>query len=966
MMIFIQSRILGGDLGKSMTDLNEFQTRKQLIDVLLREQGWDVNDRSQVIAEVDTKQSDFKNRDYKRIHETLDMEGAHRYLDYLLLDTNGYPLAIIEAKRHSKDSIVGKKQAEQYADDIKKNLGKDVFIFLTNGYDIRFWDRERYSVRKVEGFYSRKDLERLWFQREMVDEDARIEVDRNIVDRPKSIEITKRVIEHIHNGHRKALIVMATGTGKTRVAMAIIDVLLGEFRAQRVLFLADRKALRDQAYNSGFQEFIPHESSEKILHGIFSKEKRLYVSTIQTFQEIYTQKDQSGRYLMSPGEFDLIISDEAHRSIYNKWRDVFTYFDAIQIGLTATPADLVERDTFRFFGCHDYIPTALYSYEDAVKDGVLCDFRQSIIGAQTHFQIEGVKPSDLSEIERNRLMQLGYDPDEICFEGTELEKKVAVKGTSEAIVREFMDNCQMDQSGTLPAKTIFFAISKRHAKRIWEAFQDLYPEYKGKLAAVIVSEDSRASDLIHDFKNEPWPRVAISVDMLDTGIDVPEVCNLVFAKPVFSKIKFWQMLGRGTRADSACKHREWLPTGSKEYFMVFDFWNNFEYWQMNPEGVKNEPAEAITSRIFLLRLKQLEYAIAKGDDELFERAKGKIEADIRSLPEDSVSVRENREYIEEALSPRLWDNVGQDPLEFLRFRIMPLMRFQIGVNLKEASFTMRCERLSLAILENKEEEINRLKTSIGEMINRLPMTIYDVNQKEDLIDDALSHSFWEEPSFDDAQEMMVELGPLMKYMAKEARPPIVIDMGDSIEVRKLWDFDEDEPIYVKAFKEKVENRIKDIAESNPIIQKIQRDEPLTERDLLELERALSSPDFGVTEEVLQTHYPQARGTLVDFVRSLIGLYDAPDSVKRIEEAFQIYIAENHKEYTADQLNFIRTIQTVFMRKRHIEMTDFWEAPFTNFGINAPQPMFSEEDLSDFIAICEGLEEGFTLLESHRG
>lgn len=292
---------------------------------------------------------------------------------------------------------------------------------------------------------------------------------------------------------------------------------------------------------------MKEESRSMILSGNFDKTSRLYVSTIQTFQEIYNKRDSSGKFMISPAESDLIISDEAHRSIYNKWKDVFTYLDAIQIGLTATPSDLLDRDTFRFFNCLDGTPTALYDYDEAVKDGVLCDFRRNILGAQTHFQIKGIRPEDLTSGEFTRLLEEGTDPYDINFEGTELEKKVAVTGTSEAIVREFMENCLMDKSGNHPAKTIFFAVSKKHAKHLHEAFEKLYPEYKGLLARVIVSEDSRADKLIKDFKEEDWPRVAISVDMLDTGVNVNEICNLVFAKTVLSKIKFWQMLGRAER-----------------------------------------------------------------------------------------------------------------------------------------------------------------------------------------------------------------------------------------------------------------------------------------------------------------------------------------------------------------------------------------------------------------------------------
>ena len=651
-------------------DRNEFRTRLEMIDVLLKEQGWTVSDRSRVLAEIDTKQSDFVAKNYKTVSDTLKNDLESKYADYLLLDSFGAPLAIVEAKRTSKDPHLGQKQAEMYADDIKRQTGKEVFIFLSNGYQIIFWDRERYSPREVKGFYAQGDLERLRFQKTQ-NASSPVEVDTAIVDRPKGIECVKRVVEHLQHGHRKGLIVMATGTGKTRVAMAIIKILMEKGLVQKVLFLADRRALRDQAFIKGYKQFFPEEAKDKIFAGKYDKSKRLDVSTIQTFQEIYLDKDENGQFRLSPGEFDLIISDEAHRSIYNKWKDVFTYFDAIQIGLTAIPSEIIDHDTLRFFECNDGSPTALYSYDEAVKDGVLVDFRKSILGAQTHFQIAGVRRQDLTEGERAKLLEQGIDPDDIDFEGTELEKKVAVKGTSEAIVREFMENALMDETGTLPAKSIIFTISKKHVYRLQEAFDTLYPEYKGTLARTIVSEDSRADELIRAFEKDSMPRVAISVDMLDTGIDVPEVCNLVFAKPVFSKIKFWQMLGRGTRANSACEHLSWLPGGKKEYFQVFDFWNNFEYWQMNPDGVKNESPDAITNRIFLSRVKQLAILRQQGDKERAAQVKEQILADIRSLPPDSVSVRDNKQGIKKALSPHLWDNVAIDPLQFLTQKISP-------------------------------------------------------------------------------------------------------------------------------------------------------------------------------------------------------------------------------------------------------------------------------------------------------
>jgi len=944
-------------IASSSLDLPEFETRRQKIDVLLKEQGWDVDERSKVILEVDTKQSNFRAQNYKTVGETLKNDLDSKYADYLLLDGMGAPIAVVEAKRTSKDPILGRKQAEEYADDIKSQTGKDVFIFLSNGYEIWFWDRARYGPRPIKGFFSRNNLERLRFQVEMGLELGNIEVNSRIVDRPKSIEITKRVIEHIQKGNRKALVVMATGTGKTRVAMAILDVLMRTNRAQKVLFLADRKALRDQAYDDGFKKFLPEESRSKILSGNFDKNSRLYVSTIQTFQEIYNKKDRSGKYMISPAEFDVIISDEAHRSIYNKWRDVFTYLDAIQIGLTATPSDLLDRDTFRFFNCRDGAPTALYDYEEAVREGVLCDFRRNILGAQTHFQIEGIRPEDLTSGEFTRLLEAGIDPEEINFEGTELEKKVAVTGTSEAIVRDFMESCQMDRSGIHPAKTIFFAVSKKHAKRLWEAFEKLYPEYKGLLARIIVSENSRASELIKQFKEEDWPRVAISVDMLDTGIDVPEVCNLVFAKPVLSKIKFWQMLGRGTRADQTCKHLDWLPNGKKEYFKVFDFWRNFEYWDMHPDGDYQQSQEAITNRIFMVRLKQLDHFRKIGAEEGEQAVKARLLEDVRSLPRDSVSVRESLREVEKALSPRLWESVGLDPVNFLKEKITPLMKFKPDVNLNEATFTLRCERLGLAILKSDVEEVERLKPEIGEMIECLPTSLDLVRAKEAFMDRALSEGFWQDISYDSSQMLIRELAGLMKYMSKEPRKTIIIDQEDLIQSREKIVFGpEGEETYVAVYKEKVEEKIRRLAEEHPALRKIKQGEEPGEEELLSLEETLNSPELFITEETLRQTYRQRAGTLVQFIKKVLGLYEFPQPEDRIWDAFQTYIIENNRDYTADQLNFIRAIRTVFAKKKHLDYGDLFDAPFINFGAKAPMPMFSEDELKSFINICGSLEK----------
>jgi type I restriction enzyme R subunit len=931
-----------------MTTVSEYRTRKEKVDVLLKKSKWNVDDQTDVVVEVDTKQSDFSKRNYKTVKETLHDPNADQkaYADYLLLDSSGSPLAVIEAKKTAKDPILGQKQAEDYADDIKEQTGKDVFVFLTNGYEIWFWNRPLENPRMVKGFHDRGSLERIRFQNEFRKDFSDVPIRKEIIDRPYQIEAVKRVLEGCDKGRRKFLIVHATGTGKTRVAMALIDVLMRANRAQKVLFLADRKALRDQAFSDGFKVFFPSELKTKVFSGRVDKTPRLFASTIQTFMECYED--------FSNGDFDLIISDECHRSIYNKWKDVFTYFDASEIGLTATPADLIERDTFRFFDCNNKVPTALYTYDQAVADGWLVPFR--VYKTQTHFQIAGIKPTDVPNQVMKELLEKGIETEDIDFEGTDIEKKVIVIGTNEAIVKEFMENCIMDSTGTLPAKSIFFAITKKHAKRLWEAFEKLYPEYKGQLARIVVSDDQRAQEILKQFKTDSMPRVAISVDMLDTGVDVPEACNLVFAKPVFSKIKFWQMIGRGTRNDQTCTHKDWLPSKKKEEFLIFDCWNVFDWFDIHPEGREAEPSEAVPAKIFLIRLRQLSYFQKTNDAKNSEKVKEKIINDVNSLPLNSVAIREHLREVELARSPKIWDMVGLDPMEFLKTKIAPLLRYKQNVESNEASFTQKCEQLSLAILTQNAAEIDRLKEAIAEMMQCLPLTISEVKLKEQQLDTALTKSFWTNITYEGAQKLMTEFGPLMKYKRSEPRPSIILDIDDVVERRELIEYGptiSPKSAYVEDYREKVEKRIKKLAEEHPTIQKIKRNEPLTEDDLQKLEQTLNSQDLFITEVTLQKAYKR-KGTLVEFIKNILGLYKFPDPEEKIEEAFKTFMVE--KNYlNADQVNFLRTMQTMLTKKHHIEFSELYEPPFTNFGPKAPIPLFRKEELDEVLKMCKSLE-----------
>jgi len=922
---------------------SEARTRKEKIDPILKQAGWNMDDLSQVIVEVDTKQSNFVKRDYKTFEETFVNNEEKAYADYLLLDSKGDPIAIIEAKKTSKDPLIGQKQAEGYADDIKKQTGHEVFIFLTNGYEIWFWNRGYEGVRPLKGFYSRDDLETRRYQNIAKKDFDEIKINPEITDRDYQVEAIKRVLDGINNGRRKFLVVQATGTGKTRVAMSLVDVLLRSNKVKRVLFLADRKELRDQAYYENFKKFFPNESMDIVYSGTVDKTHRIYVSTIQTFENVFRD--------FTVGFFDLIISDESHRSIYNKWKDVFTYFDAMQVGLTATPSDLIDKDSFRFFDCHDGNPTFLYTYDQAIADDHLCDYK--VHQAQTHFQLEGITHHDVPEAEKLRLYEEGVEDADLEFEGSQIEKKVAVLGTNEALVKEFMDNCIMDESGMLPAKTIIFPTSIKHAKRIWEVFEDFYPQYKGKLARMITSEDSRAKELIKDFKKESFPRIAISVGMLDTGVDVPEVCNLVFAKPVFSKIRFWQMIGRGTRHDKVCTHREWLPNGKKEEFLIFDFWNTFDYFKMHPKGKIASSSQAVTSRIFLNRLNLYEAFLERNDLKHAELVKQDIIEYVTSLPKDSVSIKEKLRDVELAESPDLWNKVSIEPIPFLKKKIAPLMKFIPDVNLSDAMFTLKCEQYVLAYLQNNEKEMQRAMEMIAEYAESLPMTLNDVKAKKEIIDMVTRQDFWDGASTEDLFKIRDELSGLMQYKQPNPTPQIVIDMGDVVKQRTLLEYGPNlQEEYIDTYQTKVEKKIKELADSEPVIKKLKKDEALTQADLEQLEKTLNAPDLYITEKNLKKIYDENRGTLVEFVKKILGLYEFPDPKQKIKEAFSTFVIE--KNYlNANQVNFVRTLATVFSSKKHVEIDDFFNPPFTNIG--APTSLFKKEELEEMVGLCQKLE-----------
>lgn len=908
---------------------SEASTRQEIIDLRLLKAGWNVNDPSQVTSELDiwiglpegVKEPEHEHQGFQ-------------YADYALLGEDGYPLAVVEAKKTSKDARIGQEQARQYAENIQKNSGKDMpFVFYTNGHDIYFWDTEKTPPRKVYGFPTRKDLERLLFLRKNAKPISQELIDRDISGRPYQIEAIRSVLESLEKGHRKALVVMATGTGKTRTCVSMLDVLMRTNRVQRVLFLVDRIALRNQALDA-FKEFLPNAPVwPKIGETEIATDRRVYVTTYPTMLNIIENKDCP----ISPHFFDMIVADESHRSIYNVYKNIFDYFDCVQLGLTATPKDVVEHNTFSLFECEDGLPTYAYSYEEAInhKPPYLCDYE--VLRIKTKFQKEGIHKQNISLAEQQKLLADGKEPEEINYEGTDLEKKVTNKGTNALIVQEFMEECIKDESGTLPGKTIFFAMTMKHARRLQEVFDDLYPEHKGNLAKVIVSDDSRVygkGGLLDQFINNDFPRVAISVDMLDTGIDVREVVNLVFAKPVFSYTKFWQMIGRGTRLLEPKKMKPWCK--EKDKFLIMDCWDNFEYFEMNPTGKTERPTKPIPVRLFEVKLEKLNVAESINNDFVVQNTIKKLKNDIEKLPQNNVVILDAKTKLE-VVNDTFWQRLNDEKKLYLQKEIAPLMRTRTGEDYKAMSFELKVIQYSIAKLQDTEKQDKKVRTLeevIIEMVSDLPLTVNVVSKEKDLIEAVLHSGYLSIADEKDLDILIERIAPLMKYREEGIKPD-----QDSLNLRDLTLEKEyikfgpaNERITIQKYREKVEALIKKLEDENEILQKIKQGESITSEEVEELATILQEYEPYPTEENLQKAYDARKVSFLDLIRHIMGIGGLITFPEKVSEAFAEFIA-THNTLSAKQIQFLHTLQTFIVENGELTKKDLVREPFTKLHAN---------------------------------
>ena len=888
-------------------DISEYETRKKYIDLELKLAGWDFE---------------------TNITEELKLSGmpnAHQegYADYVLLGKNGLPLAVVEAKKTSVDPRVGQNQAKLYADCIEKEYHQRPVIYYTNGFEIYMWDDKNYPPRKVSGFYTQDELQLLINRRTSKQNLEHVYVQDKITNREYQLEAIKSVCETFDEGHRKALIVMATGTGKTRTAISIVDVLSDKEWVKNVLFLADRTVLVKQAKNN-FTKLLPNMSTCNLLSTTDNPEdSRIVFSTYQTMMNaIDNTKSKSGNKLFTPGHFDLIIVDEAHRSIYKKYQAIFEYFDGLVVGLTATPRNDVDRNTYRFFEIENDVPTFAYEYEKAVKEGYLVDYHT--IKTSTDFMDRGIKYSELSDEEKEKYENtFAEDEDNIPEEidASAMNSWLFNRDTIKKLLELLMDKGLKVKGGDELGKTIIFARNHRHAQKIVDTFNELYPEYKGEFAKLIDNQVKYNETIIEDFSiKDKWPQIAVSVDMLDTGVDVPEILNLVFFKPVKSKIKFWQMIGRGTRL---CKDLFGVGLDKKEFY-IFDYCKNFEFFSENPKGIETNSGISLTERIYgykldlIVELQNMKY---QNDEKYCEYRKTLIKEfieEIKNLNKDSFMVKNKIHYIELYSKEKTWVYISTIDLMDIKENLIPLF-----TSIDDNEDAKRFDNLmyQLQVKRIRQDKTNRCENLIIDTVGELEKlgTVPQIREKQDLILKVAETDYIKEAEFWDIEEVRTELRNLIQFIDPYNRPPVYIDIEDT-----LNDIDEGY-VYVSTgnnftnYRRKVEKFLTGNLE-NVIVWKIRHNIRLTEQDKENLEKILFE-ELGNNKEYAQNF---GDTNIIKAVRNIVGL-----DKNVVSDIFYKYINDNR--LNMKQIQFVKLLIDYVIKNGTIDMQKLTEQPFKNVG-----------------------------------
>ena len=908
-------------IGKTAADalgFDEAATRKRLIDTELVIVGWDVGVNGANTDEV-TQEEEIRHQPTKT---------GIGYADYVLWDDNGIPLAVIEAKKTAESAEKGQKQAELYADGLEKKYGQRPVIFYTNGFDIFIWDDgQGYPPRKLYGFYSKDSLQYLVYKHKNRMALETISPKSEIVDRIYQVEAIKRLTEKFSGNHRKGLLVQATGSGKTRVAIALTDLLNRASWVKRALFLCDRKELRKQAKNA-YNDFLAEPMVVVMAGTAKDRDKRIYLATYPAMNKIYQTFDV--------GFFDLVIADESHRSIYNRYRDMFRYFDCLQVGLTATPVDFISRNTFKIFDCDNQTPTAYYPLDQAVEEGFLVPYE--VYTHTTQFLRKGIKYKDLTAEQKRQLEEDGEDPADFDYENHQVDKQIFNRDTNRAIIRNLMENGIRDDTGQYPGKSIIFARNHNHAVLLAEVFNELFPQYGGKFCRVIDNYDPRAEQLIDDFKSAPDkdPRIAVSVDMLDTGIDVPEIVNLVFAKPIRSMVKFEQMIGRGTRLCpdlfGQSKH--------KTHFRIFDHWGNFEFFDKQYKKAEPSISKSLMQQLFEARLNLARTALDQSQPAAFDLVIPLIKEDLDRLSEETISVREKWREKRNVSRQEVLRRFDPAIELTLKKQMAPLMQWaDIRGQIAAYRFDLLMTDLQIELL-TKSGRFDDYKSQLLDQVSRLAMHLNPVRDRADSIKSIKSTDFWTSVTIEKLETVRRDLRGIMQYVVKtvyEPPQPKFIDLQDGQEEfnrlpTKLKFAD------MPGYRKQVQAALLKVFDQNPTLQKIKAGEPVSEADLKALTSLVLTQNPDVDQEILKEFFEDTAGTLDYAIRSIIGL-----DADAVNERFADFIF-SHPALTANQMSFLNLLKNHISRYGAIEIEDLYEPPFTTLHSDGLDGVFADEQM----------------------
>ena len=884
-------------------EISEAETRKRYIDLIIENEGWTIGE--DCIQEVE-------------ISGVTTPSGKGK-ADYVLYGDNGVPLAVIEAKKLDIDPLIGKNQAKEYADALEKKYDVRPIIFFTNGLDYYIWDDLNYPERQVSSIYSKKDLEKLIFRRgnKKPLKNVSTDIKDEITNRVYQKEAVVRVTEALEKGYRKMLLVMATGSGKTRTAASIVDILTRYNWVKNILFLADRTALVKQAKNS-FKEYLPNLSLCNLLDNKDDVESRMIFSTYPTMMNAIDEtKNKDGSRIFTSGYFDLIIVDESHRSIYKKYQAIFDYFDANLLGLTATPKNDIDKNTYRIFDLENDNPTFAYELDQAIEEGYLVHYGKPIdVGLK--IVRDGLKYSELSEEEKEEFEET-FDEEKEEISSEEVNKTLFNKETVDLVIKTLMNNGLKVEGGDKLGKTIIFAVNQRHANFIVDRFNKLYPEYKGKFAQAVCHDIKFVDDVIDNFKDKVlYPQIAVSVDMLDTGIDVPEILNLVFFKKIRSKAKFWQMIGRGTRL---CKDL-FGPGIDKERFMIFDCYKNFEFFEVNVDGKEIKTTKSISESIFgakvdiIKSLQHLNYQ----EKSLIEYRNNLIDDIITSILDinnNRFGVRMKGAIIDKYKKLDNYKDLNEKDVQELKNIIAPLITYT-----EEEELSKRFD-YQMYVIENAylgKKSFLRAKNRVIETAEKLSEkgTIEKISKKKETITKIQKEEFWENADLFQFEEVRKELRDLVTLLDGITTKIYYTDFRD--EIVDYGEHETGENFKIVNKFEKYNKRVEkylDEYKNDDVIQKLKNNIPLTMYDIKYLEKILWE-DLGTKEEYEKTY---GKIPLLKMVSKIIGM-----DRKAVEKEFSLFLS--NENLNSDQINFVKHIVDYIVKNGSIdkkELKDFPEA-----------------------------------------